>query len=314
MRTASWNNPQVGDAALTFVFIDLAGFTALTEVHGDHDAADTIELFVDLVRESLGPEDRLVKTIGDAVMLTSPGPATAIGLTSRIIQSTHRERHFPQTRTGLNHGSAVERDGDYFGGAVNLAARVAAQAGADRTLATEEIAVAADIMEVDVVLVAVGRAPVTDGMGLEEAGIQLEGGYVVADLATMQTARTNIYAVGDVVAGTPQLAHAGFAEGIAAITHILQLDRAFCPRFGERQTNTLALNFDANTVTARLEAMELPTEEHFREQACTISVTTPGGVGDFLKDPDGGSWMKGEIVDDAASAAEPATVEFITVR
>lgn len=77
-----------------------------------------------------------------------------------------------------------------------------------------------DSVEVDVVLVAVGRSPVTDGLGLEEAGVELENGYVVVDAASMQTAASNIYAVGDVVAGAPQLAHAGFAEGIAAITHI----------------------------------------------------------------------------------------------
>jgi dihydrolipoamide dehydrogenase len=75
-------------------------------------------------------------------------------------------------------------------------------------------------VEVDVVLVAVGRAPVADGMGLEEAGVVLDRGYVVVDLETMMTAAPGVYAVGDVVAGTPQLAHAGFAEGIAAITHI----------------------------------------------------------------------------------------------
>ncbi len=70
------------------------------------------------------------------------------------------------------------------------------------------------------VLVAVGRAPVTDDLGLEEAGVQLDHGYIVVDPATMQTAAPGVYAVGDVVAGAPQLAHAGFAEGIAAITHI----------------------------------------------------------------------------------------------
>lgn len=75
-------------------------------------------------------------------------------------------------------------------------------------------------VEVDVVLVAVGRAPVTAELGLEEVGVQIDGGFVIADTATMQTAVPNIYAVGDVVAGSPQLAHAGFAEGIAAITHI----------------------------------------------------------------------------------------------
>jgi dihydrolipoamide dehydrogenase len=77
-----------------------------------------------------------------------------------------------------------------------------------------------EFVDVDVVLVAVGRSPVTDGLGLVEAGVGLDRGYIEADAATMMTAAANIYAVGDVVAGTPQLAHAGFAEGIAAITHI----------------------------------------------------------------------------------------------
>lgn len=133
------------------MFVDLAGFTALTEVHGDRDAADTVDVFVDRVRESLEPADRLVKTIGDAVMLTSPTPQSAVDLTRRIIDSTHRERHFPQTRAGLHHGTAIERDDDYVGGAVNLAARVAAQAGADQTLCTESVAAAARSLGVEVI-------------------------------------------------------------------------------------------------------------------------------------------------------------------
>jgi len=75
-------------------------------------------------------------------------------------------------------------------------------------------------VEVDVVLVAVGRAPVTSAIGLEEAGVRLDRGFVLADLETMLTDAPNVYAAGDIVAGTPQLAHAGFAEGISAITHI----------------------------------------------------------------------------------------------
>lgn len=74
--------------------------------------------------------------------------------------------------------------------------------------------------EVDVVLVAVGRAPSTDGAGLEATPIEMDRGYVAVDPATQLTAMPNVYAVGDIVAGTPQLAHAGFAEGIAAVTHL----------------------------------------------------------------------------------------------
>jgi dihydrolipoamide dehydrogenase len=77
-----------------------------------------------------------------------------------------------------------------------------------------------DSVDVDVVLVAVGRAPLTEGLGLEAAGIELEQGFVPVDLETMQTSVPGVYAVGDIVAETPQLAHAGFAEGIAAVTHI----------------------------------------------------------------------------------------------
>jgi len=77
-----------------------------------------------------------------------------------------------------------------------------------------------DSVEVEVVLVAVGRAPVTSDLGLEEAGVTLDAGFVVVDRDTMQTSAPGVYAVGDIVAGVPQLAHAGFAEGISAITHI----------------------------------------------------------------------------------------------
>jgi dihydrolipoamide dehydrogenase len=75
-------------------------------------------------------------------------------------------------------------------------------------------------VEVDVVLVSVGRGPNTDDVGLDTVSAKVEGGFVEVDPATMQTAQDGLYAVGDIVAGTPQLAHVGFAEGISAVTHI----------------------------------------------------------------------------------------------
>ena len=78
----------------------------------------------------------------------------------------------------------------------------------------------ANRVEVDVVLVAVGRAPLTDNIGLDTTKIETERGFLHVDPETQQTAESGVYAVGDIVAGVPQLAHAGFAEAIAAITHI----------------------------------------------------------------------------------------------
>ncbi|MFZ0625607.1 MAG: FAD-dependent oxidoreductase, partial [Acidimicrobiia bacterium] len=75
-------------------------------------------------------------------------------------------------------------------------------------------------VEVDVVLVSVGRGPRTDDVGLDTVSAELDRGFVKVDPVTMETAQAGLYAVGDIVAGTPQLAHVGFAEAIAAVTHI----------------------------------------------------------------------------------------------
>ena len=127
----------------TFGFIDLAGFTALTETHGDDDAADVAARFAELTRAALAPGDRLIKTIGDAVLVASPSPGAALDLVERLLNSSAADKSLPSLRAGFNHGPAVEREGDVFGAAVNLAARVAAEAYAGEVLATKAVAFAA---------------------------------------------------------------------------------------------------------------------------------------------------------------------------
>jgi hypothetical protein len=75
----------------------------------------------------------------------------------------------------------------------------------------------------------------------------------------------------------------------------LQLDRVFAPRTGKKGTATYHFSFGATAITEKLEAMELP-EESLYHTLDTITVETPGGVGDILKDPDGGGWLKGNLV------------------
>ena len=99
-----------------------------------------------------------------------------------------------------------------------LGARAELKAAGDRmSLAT---AGESGGFEVDRVLVAVGRRPLTDNLGLGPAGVETDRGFVRVDLETMQTTRSGIFAVGDIVAGTPGLAHGAFAEAIAAVTFI----------------------------------------------------------------------------------------------
>jgi dihydrolipoamide dehydrogenase len=76
-------------------------------------------------------------------------------------------------------------------------------------------------LAVDAVVVSVGRRPRTEGLLAPQTGVVVDDrGFVVAD-RTMHTGADGVWAVGDVVAGTPQLAHVGFAEGIVVIKSIL---------------------------------------------------------------------------------------------
>lgn len=139
----------------TFCFADMAGYTALTEAHGDADAAELAARFVELAKASLGPGDALVKTLGDAVLARCATPASAVSFLMALFKRADREPNFPQLSAGLHHGSAVEREGDVFGAAVNLAARVAALAHAGQVLATEPVAKIARAEKIEVVEIGV---------------------------------------------------------------------------------------------------------------------------------------------------------------
>ena len=74
-------------------------------------------------------------------------------------------------------------------------------------------------LEAEKLLVAVGRRPLTEGIGLEKTKVQVERGFVHTN-EWMQTAEPGVYAVGDIVAGFPQLAHAGSMAGMVAVAKI----------------------------------------------------------------------------------------------
>jgi adenylate cyclase len=134
-------------AGATFLFADIAGFTALTEAHGDEEAAALVTDFCAAVKGELRAFDGThVKSIGDALMLHVPEPGDAVLLGLRIAHELMPGHGAPAVRVGLHHGSYVERDGDFFGAAVNLAARVSGQAvGGEVLLTGHTAALAPDI-------------------------------------------------------------------------------------------------------------------------------------------------------------------------
>jgi dihydrolipoamide dehydrogenase len=74
-------------------------------------------------------------------------------------------------------------------------------------------------IETERILIAVGRKPRTENIGLEKTKIKPDRGFIKTD-SWMQTAEPGVYAIGDIVLGTPQLAHVGAMEGIVAVTKI----------------------------------------------------------------------------------------------
>ncbi|MFL6414343.1 MAG: dihydrolipoyl dehydrogenase [Bryobacteraceae bacterium] len=74
-------------------------------------------------------------------------------------------------------------------------------------------------MQFEKLLIAVGRRPNTDNIGLENTRAQIDRGFVVVD-GQQRTGEPGLYAIGDIVAGTPQLAHVATAEGMVAVAHI----------------------------------------------------------------------------------------------
>ena len=122
--------------SMTFCFVDLTGFTRYTEEEGDEEALDLIERFVDTVEATLPSDATIVKTIGDEVMVVSPEAAT---LTEWAVGFLALFQERPQPRVGIHHGAAVFRDGDYFGGDVNLAHRVVSRALGGEVLVTEAV-------------------------------------------------------------------------------------------------------------------------------------------------------------------------------
>jgi adenylate cyclase len=122
--------------SMAFCFVDLTGFTRYTEEEGDEEALDLVERFVDTVEATLPQEATIVKTIGDEVMVVSPEPAS---LTEWAVGFLHLFQERPQPRVGMHYGAAVFRDGDYFGGDVNLAHRVVTRALGGEVLVTSAV-------------------------------------------------------------------------------------------------------------------------------------------------------------------------------
>jgi adenylate cyclase len=128
---------EEGRMRVVIAFADLAGYTRLTEEQGEAKAVSAVERFVETVEQTLPIDARVIKTLGDEVMVVGvdAGALTswAVGLGGELTAGS------PPPRIGIHSGAALYRDGDYYGREVNRAARVVARAAGGEVLVTRPV-------------------------------------------------------------------------------------------------------------------------------------------------------------------------------
>jgi adenylate cyclase len=123
-------------------FVDLSGYTTLTVERGDEAAAAAAEQLRAIAEACVrGLGGRLVKLLGDGVLLRFEDAASAIRATLDLVERV-AAAGLPAAHAGIAAGRVIDRDGDIFGQTVNLAARIAAQAGPGEVVVEEGVVVA----------------------------------------------------------------------------------------------------------------------------------------------------------------------------
>jgi adenylate cyclase len=120
-------------------FLDLTGYTALTEEHGDEAGAELADRLAGLVNEAAQPHGgHPVKWLGDGVMFYFPESVGAVLTALNLVEQTPATVDV-RARVGVNTGRVIFRDGDYFGRTVNVAARIADYARPGEVLVSDEV-------------------------------------------------------------------------------------------------------------------------------------------------------------------------------
>ena len=132
---------DLGRLRVAIAFADLAGYTRYTEEEGEEQALSYVERFIDAVGETLPDDARIVKTIGDEVMIVG---YDVQALTDWAVGFQRLWDDRPAARIGIHTGASLYRDGDYFGRDVNLASRVVARARGGEVLVTDAVSEAVE--------------------------------------------------------------------------------------------------------------------------------------------------------------------------
>ncbi|MEP7109755.1 MAG: adenylate/guanylate cyclase domain-containing protein [Ferruginibacter sp.] len=116
------------EETIAILMADLSGYTALTETHGSHAAADLIDKYIGIVENCLVGDSKLHERTGDEIMIVSASTDFLLATALLIEKDTINEENFLRVHGGLHYGNVLKRGNSYFGSAINLTSRIAAKA------------------------------------------------------------------------------------------------------------------------------------------------------------------------------------------
>jgi class 3 adenylate cyclase len=124
---------------VSFLIADLAGYTSLTETHGDVSAMESVNKYVKLIKQCLRKDTKLIERVGDEVLILSNNIESLLQVSQDLVERVENEPKFPTIHVGLNSGKVVENEGHYYGSTLNLTSRIASYSRGGQILCSKSV-------------------------------------------------------------------------------------------------------------------------------------------------------------------------------
>lgn len=131
--------PNINELKASFLIADLAGYTSLTETHGDLLAVKTVYRYIEIIKNCLNPESKIIERIGDEVLIMSVNPKDLLHTAINLLDAIENEADFPSIHLGIHFGKILIREGKYFGTTLNLTSRISSHSKGGQILCSREI-------------------------------------------------------------------------------------------------------------------------------------------------------------------------------
>jgi len=122
-----------------FLIADLAGYTALTDSHGDSAAVEVIDRYLEIVNNSLRDNTKLLERVGDEVLIQSESVDNILETGVHIVEAINSENHFPSVHAGMHYGNIIRKSESYYGSTLNITSRIAGYARAGQLLCSKAV-------------------------------------------------------------------------------------------------------------------------------------------------------------------------------